>query len=290
MDKEAAIYMSPLTKLRSERDSMSAIERRIADFILDNTQLLRDYSSQQLANAVGISQSSVVKFSQKLGFKGYPDLKYSIGEAVARADNGHAPQPAETADGPVPGHPAATLWRLKSEAEEATRLINASDTLKEVADALANASKVFIIGLGRDDIHARVAALRLSMLGILTVHNFDATHMTASISTAAPGDVFLVFSEYGTQPALCEISRYFREAGGTVITVTRHNSNPLRAHSSIALLVSAHDERPHIEPLLYHAALQHLVDGVFVLLCEGHGERSAQLKANIDRIQPIAES
>src|SRR5699024_3048985 len=123
-----------------------------------------------------------------------------------------------------------------------------------------------------------------------TLHNFDTTHMTASISTAAPGDVFLVFSEYGTQTTLCEISRYFREAGGTVITVTRHNSNPLRAHSNMALVVSAHDERPHIEPLLYQAALQHLMDGLFVLLCEGHDERSAQLKANIDRIQPVAES
>ncbi len=67
---------------------MSAIERRIADFLLENAHLLRDYSSQQLADALGISQSSVVKFSQKLGFKGYPDLKYSIGEAVAR-ENGN---------------------------------------------------------------------------------------------------------------------------------------------------------------------------------------------------------
>ena len=46
-----------------------AIERRIADFMLDNAHLLRDYSSQQLANAVGISQSSVVKFCQKLGLE-----------------------------------------------------------------------------------------------------------------------------------------------------------------------------------------------------------------------------
>ncbi len=89
--------MSPLVKIRSERDQMSAIERRIADFILENAQLLRDYSSQQLANALRISQSSVVKFSQKLGFKGYPDLKYSVGEAIARADNGDAPQVAAAA-------------------------------------------------------------------------------------------------------------------------------------------------------------------------------------------------
>jgi DNA-binding MurR/RpiR family transcriptional regulator len=83
--------MSPLIKIRSERDQMSAIERRIADFVLENAQLLRDYSSQQLASALGVSQSSVVKFSQKFGFKGYPDLKYSIGEAVARQCRLQAP-------------------------------------------------------------------------------------------------------------------------------------------------------------------------------------------------------
>ena len=80
--------MSSLLKIRAERDQMSAIERRIADFILDNSHLLRDYSSQQLADALGISQSSVVKFSQKLGFKGYPDLKFSVGEDFARGDGG----------------------------------------------------------------------------------------------------------------------------------------------------------------------------------------------------------
>ncbi|HET6633251.1 MAG TPA: MurR/RpiR family transcriptional regulator [Rhodanobacteraceae bacterium] len=284
--------MTPLVKIRSERDSMSAIERRIADFILDNTQLLRDYSSQQLANAVGISQSSVIKFAQKLGFKGYPDLKYSIGEATARAENGDtlAPVPATAEQADPHRQRASALWRHKSEAEEATRMINPPETLDAVAEAIGKAGKVFIIGLGRDDLHARAAALRLSMLGVLTLHNFDTAHMTASISAAARGDVLLVFSEYGTQPALCEISRWFRERHGTVVTVTRHTPNPLRAHANLSLLVSAHDERAHIEPLLYHSALQHLMDGVFVLLCEGSSERSAQLKATLDRIQPAAES
>lgn len=91
--------MPPLLKIRTERGQMSAIERRIADFILDNAHLLRDYSSQQLASALGISQSSVVKFSQKLGFKGYPDLKYSIGQDVARAGADPQQVPSEPDSG-----------------------------------------------------------------------------------------------------------------------------------------------------------------------------------------------
>ena len=280
--------MSSLVKIRAERDQMSAIERRIADFVLDNAQLLRDYSSQQLANALGISQSSVVKFCQKLGFKGYPDLKYAIGDAIARADNGdpHEAAPAGTdPDAALAGE----LWRRKTEAEEETRSINPGDTLGAVATALAGSARVFSIGLGEDDIHARAFALRLSLLGILTVHNFDTAHMTASVSAAGKGDVLLVFSEHGKQPALCQIGRTFGERGGTVVTVTRHTSNPLRAYADIALLVSAHDDRAHIEPLLYHSALQNLLDRVFVMLCEDHG-RQERLLANLDRIQPLLES
>ena len=282
--------LSPLVKIRSERDRMSAIERRIADFILENAQLLRDYSSQQLANALRISQSSVVKFSQKLGFKGYPDLKYSISEALARADNGDDLIIARLdEDDPNSTH-AISLWRRKSEAEEETRLINPPDAIHAIAAAIGEAGKVFIIGLGGDDIHARAFTLKLSLLGILTVRNFDTAHMAASVSAAGPNDVLLVFSEHGKQPALCQICRYFSEQRGKVITVTRHTSNPLRAHADLALLVSAHDERPYIEPLLYHSALQHLLDVVFVLLCMGNDDRRARLQTNLERIQPMLES
>jgi len=278
--------MTALVKIRSERDRMSAIERRIADFVLENAQLLRDYSSQQLANALGISQSSVVKFCQKLGFKGYPDLKLSINEAVVRADNGDDAHAART----ELRRPAAGLWQRKSEAEEATRLINPPETLDAVAQAIGRARTVFIIGLGEDDIHARAFALRLSLLGILTVHNFDPAHMTASLSAASADDALLVFSEQGMQPSLCQLGHHFRAKRGKLVTITRHSSNALRAHADVALLVSAHDERAHIEPLLYHSALQHLLDRVYIRLCEADDGRRARLQENLDRIQPLLES
>ncbi|QOW25632.1 MurR/RpiR family transcriptional regulator [Lysobacter sp. H23M47] len=281
--------MSALLTIRSRRDQMSAIERRIADFVLDNANLLRDYSSQQLANALGVSQSSVVKFCQKLGFKGYPDLKYSVGEDIARADNGDE-EPATSA----PEHPAdamaAELWRRKSAAEEETRSINPPGTIAAVAAAITRAGeggKVFLIGLGDDDIRARALALRLSLLGILTVHNFDPAHMAASVSAACEGDVLMVFSEHGKPPPLCYIARSFQERGGSVVSVTRHTSNPLRAYADIALLVSAHDDQVHIQPLLYQAAAQHLMDRVFVRLCESGRDR--QLRENLERLQPMLE-
>jgi DNA-binding MurR/RpiR family transcriptional regulator len=281
--------MSPLLKIRAERDSMSAIERRIADFILEEAHLLRDYSSQQLANALGISQSSVVKFSQKLGFKGYPDLKISVGESIARGDAGDGNGTSEPARDDPHAALAESLWQGKSLAEQETRLINPHANVDAIAGAIGRAGRVFIIGLGEDGIPARAFAMRLSLIDILTVHHFDAVLMTASIAAAQAGDVLLVFSEHGQQPALGQIGRQFRERQGTVVSVTRHTANPLRAHANHSLLVSAHDERAHIQPLLYQSALRHLLDMLFVLLCEDGRERLERLHANLERIRTMLE-
>lgn len=268
---------------------MSAIERRIADFLLENAHLLRDYSSQQLADALQISQSSVVKFSQKLGFKGYPDLKYSVGEAIARVNGGEATQAAEASRDDPHTALAESLWRGKARAEEETRLINTPGTINTIATMIDTAGKVFFIGLGEDGIPARAFAMRLALLGITTVHQSDPLLMAPSISTAAAGDVLLAFSEHGRQPALYQICRQFRERHGKVISITRHTANPLRAHADAALLISAHDERSHIEPLLYQSALQHLLDLIFVRLCEEGDGRLSQLHANLERRQHLLE-
>ncbi len=277
--------MSPLLKIRAERDQMSAIERRIADFILTESHLLRDYSSQQLANALKISQSSVVKFSQKLGFKGYPDLKYSIGESIARGDGGDGNGTIEAPGGDLQVPVAESLWYCKAQAEQETRLINPVETLSGIADAVAKAGKVFIIGIGEDTIAARTLALRLSLLGILTIHYSESALIAASMESASAHDVLFILSERGHQPSLSQICRQFRARKGRVFSVTRHSANPLRANATLSLLVSAHDERSHIEPLLYQSALHHLLDLIFILLCESGTGRLALFSGNLERLQ-----
>jgi DNA-binding MurR/RpiR family transcriptional regulator len=283
--------MPPLVKIRSERDHMSAIERRIADFILENAHLLRDYSSQQLASALGISQSSVVKFAQKFGFKGYPDLKFSIGEAVAR--NGGDPQPRQIDSTDEPDayqRLEAGLRRGKAAAEEETRLLNPPANIEHIAGLIHQADKVFVYGLGDDGLFAREFAMRLSLLGVLTVHHADPILMMANLSAARPGDVLLVFSEFGKLPTLSQISRQFQDAEGKVVSITRHTSNPLRAHADASLVVSAHDPAPHVEALLYRSSLQYLLDVLFVLLCHNHDDRHRQLNINLERIQHLLDS
>jgi len=262
---------SPLLKIRVERDRMSAIERRIGDFVLENAHLLRDYSSQQLAGALGISQSSVVKFSQKLGFRGYPDLKFSIGESVARER-----EPASVTETAAQEAPALAdaLWQAKSQADAATRSLNPEPALQTIAALLHTAGRVVVVGSGEDNLAARAFALRLSLLGVVAAYHPDPTLAAAQVAGLRESDVLALFSEQGQQPALLQLAKLAHERRARVLSATRHSSNPLRTRADHALLVSAHDVQPHVAMLLYQAALQQLLDIVVVQLCALPGRQA----------------
>jgi len=281
--------MPPLLKIRSERDQMSAIERRIADFLLENAHLLRDYSSQQLADALKISQSSVVKFSQKLGFKGYPDLKFSIGEAVART-NGNETARVERATRSKRVPPTESLWLGKTRAEEETRIITPAETLAAAATLFDNAGKVFVFGAGEEGGQVQSFANKVAALGVTTVAQTDAALMTAHVASVEPGDVLCVIAEHGKASVLTQLCKQFRERRGKIVSITRNTGNALRLQSDVALLVSAHDDRPEIEALLYQSMLQHLLDLLFLSLCEADDARLKRWQASVQRAKQLHET
>jgi len=280
---------TPLLRIRAGRAQMSAIERRIADFILDNAHLLRDYSSQQLASALGISQSSVVKFSQKLGFKGYPDLKYGIGQDVARSDGQDQQAPGSGGHGGDYARIAHDLQQARGAAQAQTHALNIQADVEAIVARIDGAPKLFVYGLGDDGLYAREFAMRLSLLGMLVVHHADPILMQANLSAARSGDVMLVFSEFGQLPQLSVLARQFQDQHGTVVAITRNTANPLRALADAALVVSAEVQVPPLAQVLYRAALQSLLDFLFVLLCQANPDRNRQLGINLEGIERLLD-
>lgn len=66
-------------------------EQKIADFLQANVSELQSVSSRQMAKQLGISQSSIVKFAQKLGAQGFTELRMAlIGEYSASREKTNA--------------------------------------------------------------------------------------------------------------------------------------------------------------------------------------------------------
>ena len=188
--------MSCLVKIRAFQDQLSPNEKKIARFILANAALLRDYSSQNLATSIGVSQSSIVKFSQKLGYKGFTDLKLAVHESVLRKDRSESPsvQPLAASRN---ASPAERLLQIKTQTLQSTLQLNEEARLMAAVDVLEKADRIQIIALGAGSMVARNFASMLIQIGRSVVAEVDTYIQLSSVATLGRTDAVFVISFSG---------------------------------------------------------------------------------------------
>jgi DNA-binding MurR/RpiR family transcriptional regulator len=255
--------MSCLVKIRACQDELSPNERKIARFILSNPALIRDYSSQNLANSVGVSQSSIVKFSQKLGYQGFPDLKLAIHEDVLLGEKGAAADTPRKAPGADAASVRERLYHVKNEAMRSTLQLNDETRLTAAVEALERAERIQIIALGAGSMVARNLASMLIQVGKSVVAEVDTYMQLSSVATLGKQDAVMVISFSGESPKMLEIVKQARKAGVTVITLTNYNANPIRALADVPLFSVGRVDEYEIPQIVSGTSQQFVVDLLF---------------------------
>lgn len=249
---------------------MSANERKLAEFILNNAPLLRDYSSQQLAEAVGVSQSSVVKFSQKLGYRGYPALKLAVSEELARGsaqvDISQIPTPSPVEGG---GTIFEELAQTKADVVRSIAELNSEHALLEVVRTIEQANRIQFVAAGGYSLVVKDFALKLMIMGKSVVAESDPFVQRANLASMRRGDVLFALSVSGQNAHVNELAEAAKEAGLTIVSLTKYDVNPLSLMADYSLFTF--DDRaatqfggaPHI---VARVALQHLIDALYMVL------------------------
>src|SRR5210317_2060445 len=220
--------MSCLVKMRAVREELSANEKKIADFILSNAALIRDYSSQNLAASVGVSQSSIIKFSQKLNYRGFTDLKLAIHGAVVKSEH------SEESDIDAAGVAARVesvpeqLYNIKHEALATTMELNDEERILAAVKTLENSKRVQVVALGSGSLVARNFASMLIQIGRSVIAEVDTYIQLSSVATLGRGDAAILISFSGQSPRMLEIVKQAKKAGATIVTLTNYNANPVR--------------------------------------------------------------
>ena len=65
-----------LTIIESSFDSMTDLEKRIANYFLNPNSVYDDLSSLQVTHTLHISQAALTRFAKKCGFKGYREFNF----------------------------------------------------------------------------------------------------------------------------------------------------------------------------------------------------------------------
>lgn len=253
--------MTCLLKMRAMRDQLSVNERKLADFILDNTPLLRDYSSSQLADAVGVSQSSVVKFSQKLGYRGYPSLKLAVYESYAGTV-------AQSEEADKNGHfshgdsPLSLLGQKKLEVLHNTASINESEQFMAAVEAIRAAKCIQISACPGSASVARYLTHQLLELGCWAVFDEGGQLQQRISGSLGEEDLLLILCDFGGEESLVEVANRAHEQGVKVLSLTRYNYNAASIHADVRLFVVPSEDEESLQRLLFRSAQLHVVEGL----------------------------
>lgn len=145
-----------LTSYPSALPGLAQSDKKLADYLLLQPDTARHLSSQQLANEAGVSQSSVVKFAQKLGYKGFPALKLALSEALASQPE----SPSVPIHNQIRGDDPLRLVGEKlikenTAAMYATLNVNSEEKLHECVTMLRSARRIILTGIGASGLVAQ---------------------------------------------------------------------------------------------------------------------------------------
>lgn len=259
--------MSILKVLGAQLESMTQADRQIAQFIIDNPERMLTLSSAALAEATGRSQSSVVKFSQKLGYAGYQQLKLAVNKAKAMEWQA----PAGVIHGTIDASDSymTILQKLigsKLLSMRETSAVNGEHTIDSALDALLNARKIQLAGVGASSLVAKDFSYKLLKLGRTVLLDSDSHVQIANASALNASDVLVALSHSGRSLEILKIAQVAKARGATLVSVTGLQPNPLLAMADISLYTVADEERVRSSAITSRDAQLMLTDMLFILL------------------------
>jgi DNA-binding MurR/RpiR family transcriptional regulator len=133
--------------IRARFDEFSRSQKDVAQYIVDHLDEAAFQTAEELARRASTSSSTVVRFSQALGFEGFPELQQAARDEYRRRPPGATEAQATVA-------PLFSLDHTEFEAALAADHVNVEDTahklsrsvVESAVDAIVSAQKVLIAG------------------------------------------------------------------------------------------------------------------------------------------------
>jgi DNA-binding MurR/RpiR family transcriptional regulator len=133
--------------IRARFDDFSRSQKDVAQYIVDHLDEAAFQTAEELARRANTSSSTVVRFSQALGFEGFPELQHAARDEYRRRRD-------DAPNGVASAAPLFSLDHTEFEAALAADHVNVEDTAHKLSrsdaeaaiDAIVSAEKVLIAG------------------------------------------------------------------------------------------------------------------------------------------------
>lgn len=209
---------SCLSTIRSTYPKLTTVERRVADYILANSEDVVLMPIADLAKNAGVAKSAVVRCAKSLGFEGYAELKIALTSELSKNKQlNYAPyiDPDDTPNDILDKIFAANIKTLHDTAEKLDR-----DIYGKTVDVLASAEHIYVYGIGTSAVFANELQYRLMSLGMYALAVTDIAAMKVSTLNIRPGDVAVGISNSGRTTATIDALSLAKTQGATTVAIT----------------------------------------------------------------------
>jgi len=149
-------------RLISTAASLPPQQRTIADYLLEHLTSVPFFSVPELARRVGVSEATVVRFAQRLGYPGFSELKMELVEMLRnRLGGGGADAEEVVADDLLASVAQLEITNIGRTVESLDRR-----QFSQIAEDLFAARHVYAFGMGVSAILAELAAYALLQVGV----------------------------------------------------------------------------------------------------------------------------
>jgi DNA-binding MurR/RpiR family transcriptional regulator len=147
---EAGGHQTLSAYIQARFDEFSRSQKDVAQYIVDHLDEVAFQTAEELARRANTSSSTVVRFSQALGFEGFPELQHSAREEYRRKVAAGTAGPAGTGS----PEPLFSLDQNEFETAIAADYQNVEETAKRVSrsdveaaiDAIVESERVLVCG------------------------------------------------------------------------------------------------------------------------------------------------
>jgi DNA-binding MurR/RpiR family transcriptional regulator len=212
-------------------DRLTPAERRVADALLADPTLLAFGTVSDLADRVGTSRPTIVRFATKLGFDGYPALQATARSGLSR----QLSTPRER----VRDSDATIRGDLLTLAESLRTLehVVASGALKDLATRVVSAQTVWI---ATGETSRAAAFTLLSGLGIVrpNVHLLEEYSLGRDLVGAGSGDLGVISDFHRYRQTSVTAAKALRLHDVPVVAITDSPLSPLAPYADVLIELS----------------------------------------------------
>jgi DNA-binding MurR/RpiR family transcriptional regulator len=225
-----------LLEIKQFLPSLPEQQQKVGRFVLDRSHETLSLSISELADACGVSNTTVLRFCRRLGLKGYREFRIELARGWDSPDSLIY----------VKVHPDDDLasvvnkiFQMNIQALQETQHTLDLHVLDQIVDAIRVSRRVDIYAAGGAGVVAREFHFKCMQQGVNANAFLDSQMQVMSAASLTEHDVGIGISHTGRQIQVAEALELAREGGATTIALTSYRGTPVAEVADLVLYTAA---------------------------------------------------